>query len=84
MSRFLPDSPQDIPGEEWRKRRRSRKPAENIPQLFVILRFHVVHPIQPFAGLEVALERKRKLSSYSRRLEETLKLSNARGMPHFA
>lgn len=30
MSRFLPNSSQDIPGEKWRKRG-LRKPAENVP-----------------------------------------------------
>jgi hypothetical protein len=48
------------------------------------LRFHVVHPIQQLAFLEVALERSRKLGSNAGRFKETFQLPNPSGMPHFA
>jgi hypothetical protein len=82
-TRFMPNFSQDIPSKKWRKRRLG-KPAENVPQFFVILRFHVVHPIQQSAWLEVALERGPKLGSNSRRFKKTFQLSNPGRMPHFA
>src|SRR4029077_20681136 len=63
---------------------RLRTPAGNSARLFVILRFHVVHPIQQSACLEVALERSRKLCSNSRRFKKTFQLPNPGWMPHFA
>src|SRR5215831_19436289 len=73
ITRLLPNFSQDIPSKKWRKRGLG-KPAQNIPKLFVILRFHVVHPIQQFARLEVALEHGRKLSSNARSFKETFQL----------
>jgi hypothetical protein len=54
-SRFLADLSQHVPGEEWRERGLGNTP-EDIPQLVVILTFHSFQSIEPFAGLEVALE----------------------------
>ena len=51
----LADLSQHVPGEEWRKRGLTNT-AENIPQLFVILRFHSLQSIELFAESEVALE----------------------------
>jgi hypothetical protein len=53
--RFLADLSYHVPGKEWRKGG-PRNTAENIPQLFVIFRFHILHSIEPFAASEVALE----------------------------
>src|SRR5881409_1203818 len=54
-SRFLADLSYDIPGEEWRKGGPGN-PAQNVPQLFVVLRFHSLHSIELFAVSEVALQ----------------------------
>src|SRR6266436_8077848 len=54
-SPFLADLSYHVPGEEWRKGG-SGNTAENIPQLFVIFRFHSLQSIELFAASEVALE----------------------------
>src|SRR5438045_9792792 len=59
-SRVLADFPKHVPGEEWRKLGLGDT-AQNIPQLVVILTFHGLQSIQPFAEAEVALERALKI-----------------------
>ena len=54
-SRVLADFPKHVPSEEWRKLGLGDT-AQNIPQLVVILTFHGLQSIQPFAESEVALE----------------------------
>jgi hypothetical protein len=53
--RFLPDLSYHVPGKEWRKGGPGNT-AENIPQLFVIFRFHSLQSIELTAVPEVALE----------------------------
>jgi len=57
-SRSLKDVSYDIAGEEWRKGGPGN-PAQNVPQLFVVFRFHSIHSIELFAASEVALQRGR-------------------------
>jgi hypothetical protein len=53
--RFLADLSYHVPGKEWRNGGPGNT-AKNIPQLFVIFRFHSLQSIELTAVPEVALE----------------------------
>ena len=83
-SRSLADLSYHVPGEEWRKLGLGST-AENIPQLFVIFRFHSLQSIELTAAPEVALGMGAENDTLdSGRFKETFELSDTGRMPHFA